>query len=91
LTLSAEIQAAPHDSDVLARFPQVGTLKKAVTAEVRLPKLLALLLEEKLLFHPHPHPMTVHFPIVFFLCNPFFTILTFSLEKAVLRPAPFIA
>lgn len=73
--LTTDIQAAPHDADVLDRYPQVGTLKKEQTPEVKLPKFAAFILETNPFFRRHPHPMTVHFPLVFFLCNPFFNIL----------------
>jgi predicted heme/steroid binding protein/uncharacterized membrane protein len=74
--LSTDIQAAPHGSEVLERYSQIGTLKtEADEATVPLPKVLALLLESNPFFRRHPHPMTVHFPIVFMLSSPFFTIL----------------
>jgi predicted heme/steroid binding protein/uncharacterized membrane protein len=74
--LTADIQAAPHGPEVLERFSKVGTLKKeADETAVQLPKILALLLESNPFFRRHPHPMTVHFPIVFMLSAPFFTIL----------------
>jgi predicted heme/steroid binding protein/uncharacterized membrane protein len=63
--LSADIQAAPHAPDVLDRYPQVGVLKQQQSAERQMPKLLALLLKKYPFFKRHPHPMTVHFPIVF--------------------------
>ena len=73
--LTTDIQAAPHGTEVFERYPQVGTLKKEKAPEVRLPKFAAWLLETNPFFRRHPHPMTVHFPIVFFLANPFFNIL----------------
>jgi predicted heme/steroid binding protein/uncharacterized membrane protein len=74
--LTADIQAAPHGPEVLERFSQVGTLQQeADESAVRLPKILALLLESNPFFRRHPHPMTVHFPIVFMLSAPFFTVL----------------
>jgi len=73
--LTVDIQASPHDSDLLARYPQVGILKKIDAPEVKLPGLVALLLETNPFFRRHPHPMTVHFPIVFFLSNPVFNML----------------
>lgn len=63
--LSADIQAAPHAPDVLDRYPQVGVLKQQQAAARQMPKLLALLLKKYPFFKRHPHPMTVHFPIVF--------------------------
>jgi len=73
--LTVDIQAAPHTHELLQRYTQVGTLKKVDAAEVELPKVLAWLFETNPFFRRHPHPMTVHFPIVFFMANPFFNFL----------------
>ena len=74
--LTTDLQAAPHGSEILERYPLVGTLKKEVEdTAVPLPRILALLLESNPFFRRHPHPMTVHFPIVFMLSAPFFTVL----------------
>lgn len=74
--LTTDIQAAPHGSEVLERYPQVGVIKApAAPPERSIPKPLAWLLETNPFFRRHPHPMTVHFPIVFMLANPFFNIL----------------
>jgi len=76
--LTAEMQAAPHDVTVLDRFPQVGVL---VAAEATwpmgpgLPPVLEQFLERHPFFRRHPHPMTVHFPIVSFIFAPVFTLL----------------
>jgi len=74
--LTTDIHAAPHGTEVLERCPQVGVVKKeAAAAERKMPRAVAWLLETNPFFRRHPHPMTVHFPIVFFLANPFFNIL----------------
>ena len=86
--LSAEIAAAPHDTDVLDRYPQVGTLaEEAAPAGAAaspaasslpvegLPPWVDRFLERFPFFQRHPHPMTVHFPIVFFISAPVFTAL----------------
>lgn len=76
--LSTDIQAAPHGPDLLDRYPQVGVLKEEVRDEPvqrELPKPLTILLEKNPFFRRHPHPMTVHFPIVFMLSTPVFNIL----------------
>lgn len=74
--LTTDIQAAPHGTEVLERYPQVGIVKKeAEAAERKIPRVVAWLLETNPFFRRHPHPMTVHFPIVFFLSNPFFNVL----------------
>jgi predicted heme/steroid binding protein/uncharacterized membrane protein len=77
MDLTADIQGAPHESDVLERYPQVGTLKEeeAVAAEQEMPRFLAWLLEKYPFLKRHPHPMTVHFPIVFTFSTSVFNIL----------------
>jgi predicted heme/steroid binding protein/uncharacterized membrane protein len=72
--LTADIQGAPHESDVLERYPQVGILKKEVE-EQEIPQPLAWLLGKYPFLRRHPHPMTVHFPIVFSLATAVFNIL----------------
>ncbi len=76
--LTAAIQAAQHGPDLLERYPQIGVLQPVeadTEAETPLPRLIALLLDKNPFFRRHPHPMTVHFPIVFMLAAPFFTVL----------------
>ncbi|MGD2184668.1 MAG: cytochrome b5 domain-containing protein, partial [Desulfobacterales bacterium] len=72
--LTADIQGAPHESDVLDRYPQVGTLKKEVE-EQEIPVVLSWLLARAPMLRRHPHPMTVHFPIVFAFSVTVFNIL----------------
>jgi predicted heme/steroid binding protein/uncharacterized membrane protein len=74
--LTTDIQAAPHQPDVLERHPQVGVLKKREEAVEKsgLP-LLDDLLRRYPMLRRHPHPMTVHFPIVFMVAAPVFTVL----------------
>jgi predicted heme/steroid binding protein/uncharacterized membrane protein len=74
--LTTDMQAAPHGPEVLERYPQVGTLKEEAAPEsVILPKPIAWLLETNPFFRRHPHPMTVHFPIVFMMACPVFNLL----------------
>ena len=74
--LTADIQAAPHTVDVLARYPQVGILKKADADAGRpMSRALAALLEKFPFLERHPHPMTVHFPIVFMISAVIFNTL----------------
>ena len=62
--MTTDIQAAPHDPDVLEKFPQVGTLvTKGQDREI--PEILSVLLTKVPMLRRHPHPMTIHFPIVF--------------------------
>ena len=72
--LTTDIQAAPHETDVLERYPQVGILKKDVV-EQEIPAALAWLLKKFPMLRRHPHPMTVHFPIVFAFSTTVFTLL----------------
>jgi predicted heme/steroid binding protein/uncharacterized membrane protein len=73
--LTTDIQAAPHDTEVLGRYPRIGTLSVEEQATRRLPGLIAWLLDTNPFFRRHPHPMTVHFPIVFMLSYPVFNLL----------------
>ena len=74
--LTTDIQAAPHEPDVLERYTQIGVLKKASgTEDINIPDFLAVLLEKVPMLRRHPHPMTVHFPIAFMLAATVFTVL----------------
>jgi predicted heme/steroid binding protein/uncharacterized membrane protein len=73
--LSADIEAAPHGEEVFERYPQVGILKQKTESERPMPAFLSALIERFPFFERHPHPMTVHFPIVFFLSVVFFDAL----------------
>jgi predicted heme/steroid binding protein/uncharacterized membrane protein len=73
--LTAEIGAAPHGVEVLARYPQVGVLKKQEAPDRPLPLMLSRLLTRFPMLRRHPHPMTVHFPIVFVFAAALFTVL----------------
>jgi predicted heme/steroid binding protein/uncharacterized membrane protein len=72
--LTTDIQAAPHEIDVLERYPQVGTLKKELQ-EQPMPAVLVWLLKKFPFLRRHPHPMTVHFPIVLAFSPPVFTFI----------------
>jgi predicted heme/steroid binding protein/uncharacterized membrane protein len=72
--LSADIGAAPHGPEVLERYPQVGVLSKEAPAGT-LPPRLAALLGRYPFFKRHPHPASVHFPIVLTLAASFFSVL----------------
>jgi predicted heme/steroid binding protein/uncharacterized membrane protein len=73
--LTLDIQAAPHGTEVLERYPQVGILSVAEEPAPQMPGWLAWLLNTNPFFRRHPHPMTVHFPIVFLLSYPVFNLL----------------
>ena len=72
--LTADIQGAPHEPDVLERYPLVGTLKQEAV-ELQIPRPLAWLLAKAPMLRRHPHPMTVHFPIVFAFSATTFNLL----------------
>ncbi len=74
--MTREIEAAPHGPEVLERFPQVGVLRQAeAPAEESIPPFLARLFHRVPLLRRHPHPMLVHFPIVFFSAAAAFDLL----------------
>jgi len=74
--LTTDIHGAPHQPDVLERYPQVGVLKKAEEpADARIPAALEALLKHFPFLRRHPHPMTVHFPIVFMFSTTVFSLL----------------
>ena len=73
--LTTDIQGAPHGTEVLERYPQVAVLKKGEGAERELPESLSRLLSRFPLLRRHPHPMTIHFPIVFMFSTTLFNLL----------------
>jgi predicted heme/steroid binding protein/uncharacterized membrane protein len=74
--LTPDIQAAPHGPEVLERYPQVAMLLKEREVPAReMPKILSRLLTRFPILRRHPHPMTVHFPIVFMFSATMFTLL----------------
>jgi predicted heme/steroid binding protein/uncharacterized membrane protein len=77
--LTDQIPAAPHGLDVLERFPQVGVLVPSLEPDMAAPAGIPHFVERFLEKHPfyqrHPHPMTVHFPIVLMILAPLFTFL----------------
>jgi predicted heme/steroid binding protein/uncharacterized membrane protein len=76
--LTTDFQAAPHGEEVLARYPQVGVLRKEVADERRIPKTIVWLITKFPMLRRHPHPMTVHFPIVFAFSTTLFNILSLT-------------
>ena len=77
--LTSDIQAAPHGPDMLERYPQVAVLKGEPTTDAAtdraVPEVLVRLLKRFPELRRHPHPMTVHFPIVFTFSGAMFTLL----------------
>ena len=73
--LSTDIGGAPHTPEVLERYPQVGVLKQAEESAEQMPEFLSRLLKKYPMLRRHPHPSTVHFPIVFMLAATVFNVL----------------
>ena len=63
-----------HEIDVLERYPQIGILKKEIVDQ-EMPAAMDWLLKKFPMLRRHPHPMTVHFPIVFAFSATVFTVL----------------
>jgi len=84
--LTTDIQAAPHGLDVLDRYPQVGIVKNwEPDPNVPEPDTLTALLDKVPFLRRHPHPMTVHFPIVFMISAPLFMLLFLMTGNAALE------
>jgi predicted heme/steroid binding protein/uncharacterized membrane protein len=73
--LTRDIVAAPHGPEVFERFPEVGTLRRAEPKPERIPLFLSRLFHSVPLLKRHPHPMVVHFPVVFMISNAGFNLL----------------
>jgi predicted heme/steroid binding protein/uncharacterized membrane protein len=74
--LTGEISAAPHGTEVLERYPQVGILKKGAPEELKhLPSMLQNFLQKFPMARRHPHPMIVHFPLAFLMASSLFVLL----------------
>ena len=71
--LTADIEAAPHGPEVLDRYPEIGILKEKSARPM--PNWLEGLLERFPILRRHPHPMVVHFPIVFTFSAALFNLL----------------
>ncbi len=72
--LTTDIKAAPHTPEILASFPQVGVLKKEAP-ERKIPAIVTSMITRFPMLRRHPHPMTVHFPIVFMFSTTIFNIV----------------
>jgi predicted heme/steroid binding protein/uncharacterized membrane protein len=74
--LTGAISAAPHETEVLERYPQVGVLKKGAPEELKhLPPTFQNLLQKFPMARRHPHPMVVHFPIALLMASALFILL----------------
>jgi predicted heme/steroid binding protein/uncharacterized membrane protein len=80
--LTGEFADAPHGEEVFERYPQVGVVKTEETAttppepQASAAREFCLRLVHRVpLLRRHPHPMVVHFPIVFMIAATAFTLL----------------
>ena len=73
--LTTDFGGAPHGTEVFGRYPQVGVVKNQQIPERPIPEILSRLLQRFPMLRRHPHPMTVHFPIVFSLSTTMFNFL----------------
>jgi predicted heme/steroid binding protein/uncharacterized membrane protein len=88
--LSADISAAPHGTEVLGRYPQVGTLKKEPSEGLKhLPSFLQGLLEQFPIARRHPHPVMVHFPIAFLTASSLFAVLHLFFKRPTFESTSF--
>ncbi len=78
--LTVDIGAAPHGPEVLERYPRVGVVKPAPAGEKK--TFLEPVFRKLPMLRRHPHPMSVHFPIVFMLSAAAFTLLYLITGKA---------
>jgi len=80
--LTGAISAAPHGTEVLERYPQVGILKKGAPEELKhLPSVLQNILQKFPMARRHPHPMIVHFPLAFLMASSLFVLLHLLFRK----------
>ncbi|SPF50887.1 Cytochrome b5 [Syntrophobacter sp. SbD1] len=75
--LTTDLGGAPHGPEVLDRYPAVGIIKREPVSEIEGKTFLEPLFKKVPFLRRHPHPMTVHFPIVFMLSPAFFILLYF--------------
>jgi len=73
--LTTDFGGAPHGTEVFERYPQVGVIKKEDAPERAIPAIVSRLIQRFPMLRRHPHPMTVHFPIVFMLSATMFNLL----------------
>jgi predicted heme/steroid binding protein/uncharacterized membrane protein len=80
--LTGEFADAPHGEEVFERYPQVGVVKTEETAPATpeaKPSAAREFWQRQVhrvpLLRRHPHPMVVHFPIVFMIAATAFTLL----------------
>lgn len=75
--LTSDIGGAPHGTEVLGRYPHVGSLVgREAPQEGALPPFVEALLTRYPFLRRHPHPAIVHFPVVLTACTSFFSLLS---------------
>ncbi len=88
--LTDDILAAPHDIEVLIRFPQVGILEpEKDPMDEHVPDFLLAVFRKVPMLRRHPHPMTVHFPIAFMILFPIFNLLYLATGDASFETTAF--
>jgi len=88
--LSTDISAAPHGTEVLERYPQVGILKKEPSEGLKhLPSFLQVLLDRFPMARRHPHPVMVHFPIAFLMGSLLFVVLHLFSKRSTVESTSF--
>lgn len=79
--LTDSLPKAPHGTEVLERFPQVGIVRAAkepaaeATAAAEAPSGTLSILDRYPFLKRHPHPMVVHFPIALLISAGLFYVL----------------
>jgi predicted heme/steroid binding protein/uncharacterized membrane protein len=96
--LTEELGGAPHGPEMLERFPEIGVLKDKndlhskeglSTKEETSARSLPDLFTRFPILKRHPHPMTVHFPIVLGVFAPLLIILYFIFDNPGFELASF--
>ena len=73
--LSGDLETAPHDAEVLEKYKQVGVLKHREEKQtLPVPNWIANILQKYPFLNRHPHPMVVHFSMVYFITASMFLI-----------------
>ncbi|MHB8110796.1 MAG: DUF2231 domain-containing protein [Syntrophorhabdaceae bacterium] len=97
--MTQELLEAPHGPEMLERYEQIGVLKiegletaakqSAPPAKKASAAYTPDLMSRFPMLRRHPHPMTVHFPIVFMFSAPLFIILYFLFDTTGFEFASF--
>lgn len=88
--LTEGIEGAPHATEVLERFPQVGILKpEKDPMDEHVPDFMLTIFQKIPMLRRHPHPMTVHFPIAFLMLFPLFNLLYLATGNAAFETTAF--